>query len=197
MIQWFRDYTTGMIYYLALLIFFVQLGSPMLNDRSVLMANDQTCSEKLNKAEEYYYDDALDEAQALVLDCLNNFTLEKKERIRAYTILVRISLARENKDAAKKILLKIFTLDPTYQPTTEQETPRYVNVASEAKQEFIAQSKTTESQKQSSEKANTLWLWMGAGVAVVVTTIVLVVSGSAGENPDQLQSLSNPPPFPQ
>ncbi|HID40429.1 MAG TPA: hypothetical protein EYP36_13060 [Calditrichaeota bacterium] len=161
------------------------------------MANDQTCSEKLNKAEEYYYDDALDEAQALVLDCLNNFTLEKKERIRAYTILVRISLARENKDAAKKILLKIFTLDPTYQPTTEQETPRYVNVASEAKQEFIAQSKTTESQKQSSEKANTLWLWMGAGVAVVVTTIVLVVSGSAGENPDQLQSLSNPPPFPQ
>lgn len=184
-------------YYLAAIIFFLQLSGPLLDGRAFLFAGDQTCSEKLDIAEEYYYDDAFDEAQALVQDCLNDLSLKKVERIRAYTILARIYLARENPEAAKEFILKIFSLDPAYQPTIEQETPRFVNLVTEAKKEFVVPAPIAESAKTSKKKSGKRWLWIGAGTAAVIAIIAVVASGSKGEKPVQERLLPNPPPFPQ
>ncbi len=187
-----------LIYILAFLIFFFQLSSPLWDNSGILLAGEKTCKEKLAKAEEYYYEEAFEEAQALILDCLNASSLTKDEQIKAYTILARISLARGKTKAAKALILKILSINPAYSPTVEEETPKYVNLAAEVKKEFV-QAKATPAAKQepSDRKNKNTWIWLGAGAAAVTALIILIAGGAGGENTGQQQSLPTPPPFPQ
>ena len=184
------------VYHLVAILFFLQLSGPLLDGRIFLYAGDQTCSEKLDIAEEYYYDDAFDEAQALIQVCLNDPALEEAERIRAYTILTRIFLARENIEAAKEIVLKMLAIDPAYQPTIEQETPRYVNLVAEVKKDYQAPAPVAETTQKSDKLSNKRWLWIGAGGAAAIAIIAVLALGSDDE-PTEEKLLSTPPPFPQ
>ena len=185
------------IYLSAFLIFFLQLSSPLWDSSGILFAGEKTCKEKLAKAEEYYYEEAFEEAQALILDCLNASSCTKEEQIKAYAILTRISLARDNTKAARALILKILKINPAYSPTVEEETPRYVNLVAEIKKEFVS-TKEAPAKEQRPADSKSTWIWIGAGAAAVTTAVIILIAGGAGENSNgKEKSLPTPPPFPQ
>ena len=187
----------AIIYLSVFLVLSFQLSSPLWDSGSKLFAGEKTCKEKLAKAEEYYYEEAFEEAQALILDCLNASACTKDEQIKAYVILTRISLARENTKAAKALVRKILAMDPAYSPTVEEETPRYVNLVAEVKKELVSTKEVPAAGQKPSGAKNT-WIWIGAGAAAVTTAVIfLIAGGSGGEQNGKEQSLPAPPPFPQ
>lgn len=157
-----------------------------------LRAGEQpsNCSEQLEEAEEMYYDGEFDKAIQMVNQCLAQSSLPKEEQVRSYTILARTYLAKEDTLLTKENIRIILKLAPDYQPTIEQETPRYVNLVAEVRKE------QTQSVVAESDSGIPSWLWIGAGSAAAVAIIAIVASGGSDENGNQDTSLPEPPDFP-
>ena len=152
----------------------------------------KTCQQLLDTAEEYYFEDNMDRAIELVLECLSQPGVKDNLRVRAYTILARIYLVREEPAKTKEMIRKILGLDPSYQPTIEQETPRYVSLVHEVRKTW-----------QPSVEDDTIlglspWVWVGAGVAATTAIVVIVVSGSSSDTQGPAaKALPKPPDFPE
>lgn len=159
---------------------------------SLFAAKAQTCSTNLDLAEENYHKGNFDGVIELVRKCLEDTKLSRVERLRAYKILSRTLLAKNNKKGAKEIIGKIIKISPTFEPTIEQETPQFVNLVAEVKEE------KRKSKKKSIESSKSNWLWIGAGSVAATAIVVLLVSGSENNNGsgNGEQSLPKPPEFP-
>jgi len=170
----------------ALLYLQVMSAAPLLST-----ADEQSCISKLDQAEESYYNGDLDQSIMLVHQCLEDSLLSKDTRIRAYKILARSYLMNEEFDLAKKTVLLLLDLDPTYQPTIEEESPRFVNLVAEARVEYA-------NLKAEQEKGGiTPWILIGAGGAAAAAIIVLVATGSGGDEKNNTnQPLPGPPALP-
>ena len=94
------------------------------------------------------------------------------ERQRAYLILCKVSLALQKPEMAKKYLMKILELDPTYQPTIEEETPQFVNFVAQVRKEYIRPVKKTD------RKGLLKWMAVGAGAIITVTVVAVMASGT-------------------
>jgi hypothetical protein len=99
-------------------------------------------------------------------------------------------------DLAKETVLLLLELDPAYQPTIEQESPRFVELVNEARAEY-ARLKAEQAEQAQQKAGKKPWIWMGAG-GVAVAAIIVVVATSAGgaENNNTNQPLPAPPPLP-
>lgn len=171
---------------MALLYAQVISAAPMF-----VAADEQSCKSKLDQAEESYYNGDLDQSIILAQQCLEDSLLSKDARIRAYKILARAYLTKEEFDLAKKTVLLLLEHDPNYQPTLEEESPRFVNLVTEAR---VEQARL----KAEQDKAGiNPWIWIGAGSAAAAAIIVIVATGSAGEeNNNTNHALPGPPALP-
>jgi hypothetical protein len=156
-----------------------------------IAGDEQSCMSKLEQAEESYYNGDLDQAILLANECLAETAINKVIRIRAYKILARTYLAKDQLNLAKNSIISLLDLDPTYQPTIEEESPRLVNAVAEVRTE-------RERLKAEQEKAGiSPWVWIGAGGAAAAAIIVLVATGSGGDETDTTnQPLPGPPALP-
>jgi len=153
--------------------------------------DEQECLSHLDQAEENYYNGDLDQSISLVRQCLESQNLQTDTRIRAYKILARCYMAGQQPDSAKKAIIFILNLDPSFQPTIEQESPRFINLVTETKKE---QALLVKAGKKTLGKP---WIWIGAGGVAVAAVIVLVAAGSgAEEGNNQNQALAAPPALP-
>ena len=178
--------------YLILAFFYLQLCCFIPGVASDLCASEQsTCSERLDQAEEYYYDGEFDKTIEIVNKCLQKQSLSKNEQVRSYSILAKTYLAKENIKRTKENVRLILRLEPTYQPTIEQETPKYVNLVAEIRKE--------QEQLAAAESGTGIssWLLIGAGGVAAVAIIAIVASGSGDEQGVQNTSLPKPPDFPE
>lgn len=168
------------------------LNLQLISAEPLLSAGDeQSCISKLEQAEESYYNGDLDQALFLTNQCLADSALKKELRIRAYKIRARAYLAKDQLDLAKTSILLLLDLKPTYQPTIEEESPRFVNAVAEVRTE-------RERLKAEQEKAGmSPWVWIGAGGAAAAAIIVIVAtsSGSGVDNTTN-QPLQGPPALP-
>jgi len=148
------------------------------------------CTDRLDQAEELYYDGGFEEAVIIVNQCLQNKSISTGEQIRSYTILARIYLAKNDIDKTKQTVQLILRLDPTYQPTIEQETPKFVNLVATVRkeQEQLAATET--------DTGISSWVLIGAGSVAAVAIIAIVASGSSDEQQTETTSLPKPPDFP-
>jgi hypothetical protein len=157
-----------------------------------LIASDKTnCSESLDQAEELYYDGEFDQTIEIVNQCLQKVSLIKDDQIRSYTILARTYLAKQDTILTKDNIRIILKIDPTYQPTIEQETPKYVNLVAEVRAE---QDQLTAAEAGTGISS---WLLIGAGSAAAIAIIAIVASGGSDEKEIQNTSLPKPPDFPE
>lgn len=178
-----------LIYNLIIALISAQLFGPVI-EGSVIFGSelkDQTCSEVLVTAEKLYYNGQFDLAIETVKKCLREQTLPKPDRIKAYTILARAFFAKDQKEAAIQIVMKILELQPGYQPTIEQDTPQYVNL--------VAEVRHGQTQKvTAAESGGNKWIWIGAGGAVLVAAAVYLLNRDDGGSQDE--PLPGPPDFP-
>jgi len=179
--------------YLALAFFYLQVFCLIPDIRSDLLASEQptTCADRLDEAEEFYYDGEFDKTIQIINQCLQQNTLPRNEQVRSYTILARTYLAKEDTIKTKDNIRIILKLDPSYQPTIEQETPKYINLVAGVRKE----------QDQLAAAATGIamspWLWIGAGSAAAVAIIAIVASGGGDNNEPENTSLPKPPDFPE
>jgi hypothetical protein len=182
------------ISYLIIAILHLQVYTLIPGNSTVLLAGDQSdCSEKLDQAEEYYYDGEFEQTIKIVNLCLQDQSLPLDLQVRSYTILARTYLATGDTSLTKDNIRIILKLDPSYQPTIEQETPRFVNLVEEVRKEVKQVAMTNES------SGINKWLVIGAGGLAAAAIIAVVVSGS-GNGDDQngnKTSLPEPPNFPE
>jgi hypothetical protein len=179
--------------YVILAFFYLQVFCSIPDSRYSLLASDQptTCADRLDEAEEFYYDGEFDRTINIVNQCLLQESLPKEEQVRSYTILARTYLAKEDTIKTKDNIQIILKLEPSYQPTIEQETPKYVN--------FVAEVIKEQDELAAAEVGTGIssWLLIGAGSAAAVAIIAIVASGSSDENGTQETSLPKPPDFPE
>jgi tetratricopeptide (TPR) repeat protein len=177
---------------LLVAFFYLQIFGLMPGQCNALYAVVQfDCSDRLDQAEEHYYDGQFDEAIIIVNQCLQDKTIALKEQIRSYTILARIYLAKDDIEKTKQNVRIILRLEPAYQPTIEQETPKYINLVTEVRkeQEQLAVAETS--------TGISSWLLIGAGSVAAVAIIAIAVSGGSDEKGTQDTSLPKPPDFPE
>jgi hypothetical protein len=94
---------------------------------------------------------------------------------------------------AKENILKILEIESSYQPTIEQETPRYVNLVTEIRKE------RAQLAASAVETGISTWLLIGAGGVAAAAIIALVTTGgddNGNTTGGQPKPLSEPPPFP-
>ena len=181
-----------LISHLILSFLFLQVYTLVAVDKNALIASDETsCSEKLDQAEEHYYEGEFEITIKIVNQCLQQQTLSNEDQIRSYKILARTYLAKDDTVLARNNIRIILKLNPAYQPTIEQETPKYVN--------FVAKVKNEQDQLNISEAGTGIssWILIGAGSAAAVAIIAIVASGGSDDKETQETSLPKPPDFPE
>jgi hypothetical protein len=153
--------------------------------------DDQICQEKLDQAEEKYYNGELEQSIELARQCLEHSSLSSETRVRAYKILARSYLNNNESDLAKKTVISLLQIDPDYIPTIEEESPRFVDL--------VANTRAEHAQQQAAQEAGGIspWIWIGAGGAAAAAVIVIVAGGSGDDqNKNTNQSLPTPPMLP-
>jgi len=160
------------------------------------LTDQSSCSEQLDQAEELYYNGDFDVAVGLVQECLKSKSVDKQVLVRAYTILSRIYLTQGNQVSAKENINHILSLNPTYNPTIEEETPSYVNLVSEVRQEVV-QAQVDKPGAPSDSSAISPWVWVGLGsAAVAIIALIASGNGDSNQDPEGGQPLPEPPSYP-
>jgi tetratricopeptide (TPR) repeat protein len=161
---------------------------------SVPPADDQECMQLLEKAEESYYDGDLDKAIALIQKCLATPDISESLQLKGNALLARTYLSKDDELGAKSALQKILEINPLYEPTLEEATPRYIALVSKVKREWSQQSLSV----KPTDSGMSSWVWIGAGGAAAAVIAVLVLSGSDSGTGDGNtdNSLPQPPALP-
>ncbi|MFC2088942.1 hypothetical protein ACFLSX_05010 [Calditrichota bacterium] len=183
-----------LIVYLVLALMYLQVLMPVFSEyHSLIAAQNQVCTDALDQAEEYYYEGKFDQTIDLVMQCLK-MTKDNTVKVRAYTILLKTFIAKDNTKSAKEMVNKILDINANYTPTLEQERPGLVNLVVEVKKERETSQKTVKPK----ESGSNTWLWIGAGGVVVIGAVALLALGGGGDEKPEEQSntLSTPPAFP-
>jgi len=193
MIRLFNKNTPNIMTICLILAFFhLQVLFLIPQGNSGLYASDQSsCSDRLDMAEEFYYDGDFDKTIEIANKCLQEESISNNDRTRAFTILARTYLAKDDILTAKKSVRIILKLEPEYQPTIEQETPKFVNLVAEVRKE---------EERFAAAEAGTgisSWLLIGAGSVAAVALIAIVASGGGDEEGIQKATLPKPPDFPE
>ena len=178
--------------YLIIVLFYLQIFRSASGMHSECYASDEiSCSVHLNQAEEFYYDGEFDKAIELVNQCLKNKSLSKTELKRSYTILARTYLSQNDTIRAKENIKNVLKLDSSYQPTIEEEKPKFVNLVAEIRQEQEQLADNTRS------SGITSWLLIGAGGMAAAVVIAILTSQESSKNRTQDTPLPEPPDFPE
>jgi hypothetical protein len=157
-----------------------------------------SCTQQLNQAEELYFNGEFDRVIGLVRECLQSSPTDETIMIRAYKILARTYLSRGDMISAEENIKLILKIDPSYQPTIEEETPKYVNLVVEIRNK-IDPVKTVVTKATTDSTGISPWVWIGAGGAALVALMAIIASGNGthtGDVPDQ-SALPEPPGYPQ
>jgi len=138
-------------------------------------------------AEESYYEGDFDKATEFLNLCLRETNATDEHRVKAYTILTRISLAQDDIKSARKYIEIILKIDSNYEPTIEEETPKFVNLFTEIK--------TAQLDRNDNKSGFNKWIIVGAG-GVATTAIILLVAAKGGNKETEKENLPEPPAFP-
>lgn len=153
-----------------------------------LLADDQSsCANNIKVAEESYYEGDFDRATEFLNLCLRETDATDEHRIKAYTILTRISLAQDDIKSARKYIEIILKIDSDYEATIEEETPKYVNL--------VAEIKAALADEDDNKSGFNKWILVGAG-GVATTAIILLVAAGGGKTETDPENLPEPPAFP-
>jgi len=183
--------------YLRLVIFLLIVVIPtmnsiaLINESGLLRAQESNqISNLLALSEENYYSGNFSQAIELANQVLNDSRATDIQKQQAFIILTKISLALEKPDMAEKYLVKVLEIDPSYQPTIEEETPQFVNFVAQVRSEY------TKPPRKNNKKGLMKWMAVGAGAIITVAVVAVMASGTTPEEEKPDNTLPEPPAFP-
>lgn len=176
-------------YFLIPALILLQSGLPF--NAKVQAAALEGISENLEQAQKYYIKGQFEKTVEMIHLFLKNDAPDKNGKLKAYALLAKTFIAKNEPETAKEIIRKILDLEPDYQPTLEQEKPSYVNLVDTVRAEFKPNVAATQAEK-SSFKINWLWVGSGATAAAVVGAVIL-----SKNNNGKSDALPKPPPLPK
>lgn len=144
----------------------------------------------LKKAENHYHQGEFQQTLQLIRQFLQKNSASDPDKIKAYALLSKTFIAQGNTASAKKIIRKIFTVNPAYHPTLEQEKPSYIKMVEAVRKELKPNARVTSQQK----KNNSVLLWAGTGGAAALAILIGVLV--SGKNGGSTHTLPKPPDFP-
>jgi hypothetical protein len=99
-------------------------------------------------------------------------------------------MALEQPDMAEKYLIQVLKIDPSYQPTIEEETPQFVNFVAQVRSQY------TKPPSKNNKKGLMKWMAVGAGAIITVAVVAVMASGTTPEEEKPDNPLPEPPAFP-
>ena len=160
----------------------------MILPQSLLFGQD-TCADLLTRAEQNYFEGRFDETISLVKSCLSQGNPDQSSLFRAYKILAQAYLAKNNPEAANKIVSKILEINPDYNPTIETDPPPFVELVNSIRQEKL--------QKEiAGQEEDNKWLWIGAAGVATVGIITIIVLSTDRDEEVEPKVLPAPPSWP-
>ena len=150
----------------------------------------QSCTEKLAQADELYQNVELDEAIALLTECLNTNEFTEQEKISAYRLLALCYIGNEQPDDARDAIANLLDLDPGYQLDPEQDPPDFQNMVEEYREANEQVRRQPDNRQEiaagatpQKKRNRTKWLLIGGGaVAGGVVAAVLLGGGGGAKN---------------
>lgn len=192
-----RKYHSLISIKLCFFLLIVQSAPPLMFFNSKVVAQEQessTCQKILDQAQRLYYEGHFTEAVNLVKSCLTDSKITKSERINAYKILSQVAMALDNFEQAKEIIRQMLKLDPEYQPTIEEEPPRFIELVETVRMESSTAAAKSTLEKQDS-KIPGWFYYTVAGVAVATGTYFFMTNGDqSAKKKDKI--LDSPPDWP-
>lgn len=159
---------------------------------------DEGCAEKLQLAQERFYDGKFDETIALTKECLDKGSLQEDQKKQAYELLGQALVAKEYLDQANDAIRKLLKIVPNYAPDPERVTPTFAQQVNKIKAEEAQKEAVKEEQKKEEGGFDMKWVYIGAGV-VAAGVVVLLVAGKKSEESTPTPPatvLPGPPPLP-
>jgi len=166
------------------LIFFLIFSTISVTNAQV----PNSCEAELRRAEQKYRAVELDSAVYLIRLCLNKKEATDQDKARAYKLLGKVYIARQDTTEAKKAFGKMLELNPQMTLDATQETSEVMVIFNEVKMAF--------EQKQRQVGKSKKWLWIGASGAAAVGAAVAILGGGgngAGGNGGFVAPPGRPP----
>lgn len=163
-----------------------------------VQAQQQTCTEKLAQANQLYQRVELNEAIALLTQCLDTDAFTEQERISAYRLLALCHIGNEQPDEARDAVRNLLTRFPGYQVNADQDPPDFVTMIEEyraANQRVVRPQEEPEQQvsviePKKRKQGRRRWLFIGGGVVAGGVVAAVLLGRNGGSN------LPEPPPLP-
>ncbi len=114
---------------IALFLFTIPRGD-------LLAQNVGQCEEEINRAEEHYRDGEFEEAELLLLPCLDEAMMSDELAVRGYRILAQSQLQTGNIAGARRAVLRVFARDPDYRTDPVQDPPAYQALVETVRQQL-------------------------------------------------------------
>ncbi len=177
------------VYFLIPVLLVLQISLPFNGMLHAALQDKQP--QKLQQAQKFYIKRQFDKTIELVHLYLKNDAPDSQGKLKAYTLLAKTFIAKNEPDTAKELVRKILGINQEYHPTLEQETPSYVNLVESVRAEYQPKVAAIQTEK-SSFKINWMWVGSSAATAAVVGAVIL-----SKNNNEKSETLPKPPPLPK
>lgn len=156
------------------------------------------CVDAFAAAEEAYFDGRFAEANDLLSECLNRDDLPDALLVEMARLSALAYINLGNLDQARRVVIRLLNVDPSYEPDEVQDPPSYVSLVSTVQRQL--QMGTLDVAADEERGGGRTWLAIlgGAVLAGAATSAVLLLGGNGGGDgpPTGPEPLPEPPRLP-
>ena len=159
------------------------------------------CVDEFAAAEEAYFDGRFAEANELLSECLNRDDLPDALLVEMARLSALAYINLGNLDQARRVVIRLLNVDPTYEPDEVQDPPSYVSLVSTVQRQLQMGTLDVATAEEDRGGGRT-WLAIlgGAVLAGAATSAVLLLGGNGGGDgngpPTGPEPLPEPPRLP-
>lgn len=158
----------------------------------------EECEETFAEAEEAYFDERFSEANDLLSECLNQDDLPDALLVEMSRLSALAYINLGNLDQARRSVLRLLSVDPSYEPDPVRDPPSYVSLVETVQRQLqIGALDIADAPEIEEERGGRTWLAIlgGAVLAGAATSAVLLLGGNGNGNGDD--PLEGPGPLPE
>lgn len=183
----------------VVLLFAVPIAAPTV--ATAQEADDaDLCADAFAAAEEAYFDGRFAEANDLLSECLNRDDLPDALLVEMARLSALAYINLGNLDQARRAVIRLLNVDPTYEPDEVQDPPSYVSLVSTVQRQLQMGALDVAAAEEERGGGRT-WLAIlgGAVLAGAATSAVLLLGGNGTGDEDPPvgpEPLPEPPRLP-
>jgi tetratricopeptide (TPR) repeat protein len=174
--------------FIIVLFLWLQFFSPIIEiyatDTNTNAQEEDSCKKNLEDAQNQYFLGNFEKAIELAKQCVQKRSITNTDRGNAYKILAQAYWALNDSSRAFTIVEQLLKLWPDYNPTIEDEPPKFIELIAEVR--ASAPSRKPEKSKK--------WFLLGTGGAILVGTAIILLTAKKDNGPPD--PLPRPPKWP-